>query len=164
MTSLQRLLILFGLALAIPAWSATTTTTMGVSGTVVPACTISSAPLSFGTTIANPIAANLDANSTVSATCSTGTPYTVALDAGTGAGATILARRMTGPAAATMNYSLYTTAARGVVWGDGTAGTVTVPGTGNGAAQTLTVFGRITPQTVAATGAFTDTITVTLTF
>ena len=164
MKLMQRLLLLCAAAVAIPAWGATATTTMTVSGTVVPACTISAAPMSFGTTIANPVPSNIDVSSTLNATCSTGTPYTVALNAGTTSGATLAARRMAGPAGNTMNYNLFTTSARTTIWGDGTGGTATVAGTGSGGAQSLTVFGRVPPQTVGASGAYSDTITVTLTF
>ena len=164
MKTLQRLLLLCAAAVAIPGWAATATTTMTVSGTVVPACTISAAPMSFGTTIPNPIPANIDVTSTLTATCSTGTPYTVALDAGTTAGGTIVARRMAGPGGSTMNYGLFTSTARTATWGDGTAGTSTVAGTGSGGAQALTVFGRVPPQTVSSSGVYNDTITVTITF
>jgi spore coat protein U-like protein len=77
--------------------------------------------------------------------------------------------------ASRLNYNLYTTAARTVVWGDGSGSTATVPAylaafalNGN---QTLafnnpnlTIYGRIPPNQTAATGLYADTITVTLTF
>ena len=164
MKLLQRLLLLCAAAVALPSWAATATTTMAVSGTVVPACTISAAPKAFPTNIPNPITANQDQSANLTANCSTGTAYTIALDAGAGAGATILSRRMTGPAGATMNYTFYTSAARGTVWGDGTAGSQTVAGTGTGGNQTITVFGRIPPQTLASTGVYNDTVTVAITW
>jgi spore coat protein U-like protein len=62
-----------------------------------------------------------------------------------------------------LNYSLHSDAARTVVWGN-TAGTDTVAGTGNGLAQTLTVYGNIPGGQLSAPGAYTDTVTATLTY
>ena len=75
--------------------------------------------------------------------------------------------------AETLNYNLYTTAARNIVWGDGSgatqqvAGAISVPG---GAKVTVTathtVYGRISaPQNVAAgTYVTTSPIVVTVTY
>ena len=51
-----------------------------------------------------------------------------------------------------LSYNIYTDAARANVWGDGTGGTVTIASsTGTGAAQNVTVYGRVpTGQTGAA--------------
>jgi spore coat protein U-like protein len=62
-----------------------------------------------------------------------------------------------------VNYSLYSDSARNNVWGT-TIGSNTVAATGNGAAQSYTVFGRIPAQTTPAPGAYTDTVTVTVTY
>jgi spore coat protein U-like protein len=42
--------------------------------------------------------------------------------------------------------------------------TDTVAGVGNGAAQPYTVYGRVLPQVTPAPGAYSDTITITVTF
>jgi spore coat protein U-like protein len=39
-----------------------------------------------------------------------------------------------------------------------------VSGTGNGAGQTITIFGRVPAQTTPAPGTYTDTVTVTVTY
>ncbi|OYR19401.1 spore Coat Protein U domain protein [Brucella thiophenivorans] len=70
---------------------------------------------------------------------------------------------MTGPGGATITYSLYRNAARDTVWGD-TTGTNTLAGTGTGAAQQLTVYGRVPPQNTPAPGTYTDTVTATITY
>ena len=67
---------------------------------------------------------------------------------GPASGATVATRKMTS-GAATVNYTLYSDSGRTTVWGN-TIGTDTVAGTGNGAAQTLTVYGRVPPQTTPA--------------
>ena len=63
----------------------------------------------------------------------------------------------------TVNYSLYSDSGRTTVWGN-TVGTNTVAATGNGAAQSYTVYGRVTAQTTPAPATYTDTITVTVTY
>ena len=49
-----------------------------------------------------------------------------------------------------------------IVWGD--TGAATVSGTGNGASQSYTVFGQVPAQTTPAPAAYSDTITVTVTY
>ena len=159
-----RLAVLCGLLGMAPAgWAATATTTFAVTGTVVPTCSIAAAAMSFGASIPNPINSNVDATSTVTATCSTGAAYTIAMNLGTGTGATFASRKMRS-GANQLNYTLFSDAGRSTVWGDGTAGSSLFNGNGTGAAQAITVFGRIlSPQTVP-TGAYTDSIVVTITF
>jgi spore coat protein U-like protein len=64
----------------------------------------------------------------------------------------------------TLNYSMYTTAGRTTVWGDGTLSTVTQAGTGNGTGQALTVFGRVPTGQYVTAGSYTDTVTATVTY
>jgi len=135
--------------------------TFTVSATVTSNCIVSAATLNFGTQ--GVLVANVDATTTVSVTCTQAVAYTVGLDAGTGSGATVAARKMTGPASATVTYSLYRDSARTQVWGQ-TIGTDTIAGTGSGSAQVSTVYGRTPPQTTPAPGTYTDTIVVTITY
>ena len=95
-----------------------------------------------------------------------GTPAGTAQGGGTaltGAGATFPARRMTS-GGNTLVYTLFTDPGRGTVWGDGTGGSSLANGSGNGAAQAITVYGRIPSGQAVATGTYTDTITVTINF
>jgi spore coat protein U-like protein len=142
-----------------PASAATSTANFQVTATVAATCVISATNLAFGTYAG----VQTDSTSTLSATCTNTTPYTVGLSVGAATGATATARSMTGPAAALLGYALYRDAARTLNWGF-TAGTDTVGGTGNGAAQTLTVYGRVAAGQYVAPGAYTDTITATITF
>jgi spore coat protein U-like protein len=143
------------------ALAATSTTTFQVTATVLSVCGVSATNLAFGNYDASSGTPN-DASSTVTATCTNGETYDVGLDVGTGAGATYAVRRMTN-GGNTLDYSLYQDAARTTVWGE-TIGVDTVAGVGNGAAQNLTVYGRIPINQYVASGAYTDTITVTLTY
>jgi spore coat protein U-like protein len=112
----------------------------------------------------------MDVNSTLTVRCTKNTAYTVALNAGSTTGGS-LAQRLMSNGTDTLQYNLYTSAARSTVWGDGTSSSATVPGTGAGLgvanAVTHTVYGRLVDsaanQAVSA-GSYADTITVTVTY
>ncbi|TMV00726.1 spore coat U domain-containing protein [Brucella haematophila] len=140
----------------------TPTATFNVQITITAACQINSATnMDFGSN--GVLSTNVDATSTITVQCTNLTPYNIGLSAGSGTGATVANRLMTGPASATVGYSLYTTTARTAVWGN-TVGTNTVAGTGNGAAQAYTVYGRVPVQTTPAAGVYTDTVTATISY
>ncbi|SAK43788.1 secreted pili protein involved in motility and biofilm formation [Caballeronia pedi] len=143
--------------------AATRTTTFTVSLTLQNDCQIAANALNFGNS--GVIAANIDQTTTLSVTCSNGAVYNVGLDAGSVTGSTIPNRLLsgTGTPAPTVGYQLYRDAARTLVWGQ-TVGTDTQSGTGTGAAQTLTVYGRVAPQNTPAAGTYTSTVTATITF
>src|ERR1051325_2529104 len=141
--------------------AATTTSTFTVQMTITATCTVNSAStLNFGTQ--GVLATNVDQTSTIQVTWTHTTPYNAGLDAGTGTGATVATRKMTS-GANTVNYTLYSNSGRTTVWGN-TVGTDTVAATGNGSAQSYTVYGRVPPQAAPAPGTYTDTITVTVTY
>jgi len=145
---------------SVPANAVTTvTTTFGVSATVQATCLVSATALAFGTYTG--VVAN--STSTVSVTCTNTTPYNVGLSAGLATGATVTARKMTGPASALLNYAMFSDSARSVNWGQ-TIGTDTVAGTGNGSAQAITVYGQAAAGQYVAPGAYADTITATVTY
>ena len=122
-------------------------------------CTVSSTAMSFGSYSG---AVN-NSTSTISATCSDATSYTIGLNAGKSKGATITKRAMTGPRGALLHYGLYSDAARTVNWGN-TAATNWVTGSGNGATQSVTVYGQIPAGQSIAPGSYSDTIVATLTY
>jgi len=62
-----------------------------------------------------------------------------------------------------LSYSLYEDSGHTTVWGQ-TIGTNTVTGTGTGLPVTQTVYGQIPAQQAMPVGAYTDTITVTVTY
>lgn len=154
---------LSGAGFASAAIAAVATTTIPVTATVIDSCTVDAAPLAFGNY--NGISGGmLDAVATITPTCTSGTAYTVALDAGQGSAATQIARKLTGPDGAALNYGIFTDAARSTVWGDGTAGTGWKVGAGAGVAQPVMMYGRVPAAQAAMVGAYADTITVTLTY
>lgn len=139
--------------------AATATATFGVTATVQATCLLSASSLAFGTYTGT----QTDATTTISVTCTDTTTYEVGLDAGTAPGATVTTRRMTGPSSSYLGYGLYSDAARTANWG-ATAGVDTVAGTGNGTAQSITVYGRIPASQFVRPGSYTDTITATVTY
>ncbi|MEQ1515426.1 MAG: spore coat U domain-containing protein [Usitatibacteraceae bacterium] len=148
---------------AAPSFAATATTNFPVSATVIDSCTVSASPFDFGSYNGLSMTV-LDASGAIEATCTFGTLYSIALDAGLGSAATLSTRKLTGPAGAELLYGLFTDAPRTIPWGDGTGGTGWVSDTGNGVSQPVTVYGRIAPGQAVAPGAYTDTVTVTLTY
>jgi spore coat protein U-like protein len=154
-----------GLTAAGAANALVATTTFGVSATVRKTCSVAASALGFGNY--TPSAGALAANTTVNVKCTKGTPFTVALNGGTTTGGTITQRLMTN-GTDTLQYNLYTTGAFATLFGDGTTGS-TMPGTGIGLATAvaLTVFGSL-PDSAAnqavSTGAYADTISVTVTY
>lgn len=110
-----------------------------------------------------------NAEGAVTISCISGTSYDIALGAGQGAGATVASRYMTNQTSGLgdqlLEYKLYSDSGRTVLWGDGTSSTSKVAGTANGSNQSHTIYGTITgSQTGRKTGAYSDTVVVTLTF
>jgi spore coat protein U-like protein len=153
------------------AWAAvaTATGTLSVTASVTSSCIVGASTLAFSAqTSAAILAGNIDATGTIEVNCTSGSPYTIALSAGNGAGATMASRKMTSTTGAQLlSYTVYTTAARTTVWGDGAGGgasSATVPGTGSGAAQPVTVFGRIFSGQQVIASAYADVINVTVSY
>lgn len=139
----------------------TVSTTFGVQVTVSSSCIINStSTMDFATV--GVLTLNQDSTSSIAVQCTNSTPYDIGLNEGTGSGATVAVRKMTS-GSNTINYSLYTDSARTSVWGN-SIGSNTQHAVGNGAAQNYTVFGRVPVQAMPAPGAYTDTITVTVTY
>ena len=139
----------------------TTTTPFTVQITIVASCVINSAgTLNFGNQ--NVLTSAVPGTSTIQVQCTNTTPYNIGLNAGTAPGATVTTRKMTN-AGNTISYSLYSNAGMTTNWGN-TVGTDTVAATGNGAAQSYTVYGQVPAQTTPAPATYTDTITVTVTY
>ena len=151
-----------GLLFANSTLAATATTTFKVTATVASSCKVTATDLDFGAY--DPLAAALDGTSTITATCTAQTPYTIGLDAGLKAGGTTT-RRMTGDDTATtlLSYELYSDTNRTAIWGAG--GTTTVAQSAlTGGALNYTVYGRIPASQYVPAAYYTDTVTVTVTY
>jgi spore coat protein U-like protein len=132
-----------------------------VSATVINNCNIGATNLSFGT--AGVLGAGINALGSLSVTCTNGDAWRISLNGG-GSG-NVAARNMQRQGGGgSVSYQLYTDAARSVPWGDGSAGTTRVTGTGSGTSQAATVYGRVPPQATPLPGNYSDTITATIEF
>ena len=147
--------------------AATATANMTVQLTVTASCTINAATLDFGN--ATLLATLIDATTTLSVTCTNTTPYSIGLDNGVNFSAS---RRMRqGATANYIGYAIYTDAARTNPWTTASSSTTCTAanscflGTGNGSAQSISVYGRVPALGTAPTpGAYTDTVTMTVTY
>ncbi|HBK47234.1 MAG TPA: spore coat protein [Xanthomonadaceae bacterium] len=146
------------------AGAAQQSTTFTVDATVAAACTVSATALDFGDTV-NVLGGAVDGTGTLTATCTSGSAYTIGLNAGVSDDATVADRAMTLDGGTdVLRYSLSSVAAGGLNWED-VGGANLASGTGNGAAQAITVYGRIPAgQTDVTAGTYQDTITATIEF
>lgn len=151
-----------GQALAVGTYTdtmSTATTTFPVTAVITTSCTISASRLAFG----NYVGAQLDANSAITVNCTKLGPFDIGLSAGNGSGATVTARKMTGPGSGLLKYSMFRDSGRTLNWGY-TVGYDTLQATGTGSAVQYTVYGRIPGGQSTRVGAYTDTITATVTY
>ena len=123
------------------------------------ACTLNVTGVNFGSYDVFSNSA-LDTTGNIDVNCPSGVGYSMALTAGGGT----QTQRVMGSGAHTLNYNLYTTANRAVVWGDATSGTVTVNGTGIGLSVNHGVYGRIPALQNVRAGSYSDMIIVELIF
>jgi len=133
-----------------------------VNGSVPNSCTLTPKPvpnMAFGN-VPGPITSNVDQTTSIGLVCSGRTAWQIGLNNGLYAsGAT---RRMRNGAGQFVVYELYRNSPRTLRWGN-TLGSDTLTGTGTGAAQSLTVYGRVGAQ-APSIGSYSDTITVTVTY
>ncbi|NEI52423.1 fimbrial major subunit CsuA/B family protein [Rhizobium leguminosarum] len=131
-------------------------TSFSVNANVAANCLVGVENIDFGTK--GVLSANADAYGSVTATCTPGTTYTISLNGGTTNSAPSARKMSRGSEAVT--YGLYKDVSRTQPWG----GATTVAGTGNGATQVFTVYGRVLSQPTPSPGTYTDTVVVTLTY
>ncbi|QDH70621.1 Csu type fimbrial protein [Marilutibacter alkalisoli] len=141
----------------------TATTTFEVRITIESSCTIdtpAATDVDFGTQPSS--ATDIDAVGQLNVNCTPGTGYTIALDEGQNSGGGGIAARAMANGADLVPYQLYSDAARTTVWGE-TIGTDTVAGTGTGAVQAYSVYGR-TPSANFPAASYLDVVTATIAF
>jgi spore coat protein U-like protein len=160
--------LICGLGMVQASHAATATGLMTVTATVAATCVVGTSTLAFETATSAAIASgNVDAIGTVSVNCTLGSGYTIALSAGAGTGATVDSRKMTSGSGATaqlLSYTIYTTAARTTVWGDGTTASASVAGIGSGVSQSIAAYGRIFQSPLVQAATYSDTLNVTVTY
>ncbi|MCA8422272.1 Csu type fimbrial protein [Burkholderia seminalis] len=128
---------------------------------VINDCNISATNVNFGT--ASVLSGALAATGSITAQCTNGDAWKIALNGGGSGNVTARQMQRSGGGGA-INYGLYTDAAHSVTWGDDTGGSATVTGVGTGTSQAVTVYGAVPAQTTPAPGNYSDTITATISF
>ncbi len=153
----MRTIVFFSLCLlaAAPAHGETVTGTIPVSLTVLPACRVETAPLTFTATPGSDAAAQTP----IEVACSSDTAVALSLDSGQNA---LGGRRhLSGAGGAVVPDKLYTDAAGTRAWG----GVAINADVAAGQPLALLAYGRIEgPATLVAAGEYRDTVTVTLAF
>lgn len=157
-----------------PAVAGEAQNTFQVTATVVASCEVGvTSDLAFGDY--NPLkpvdGSNGQASTQVNVTCTNGTDFVVALNYGSHGGSAS-ARFMSAGGGNKLAYNLYTHPSYTSVWKDKTvcndpngSSASCAYGTGDGsAADTFTVYGRIKATDTPVPGAYSDTVTVTVTF
>ncbi|HEY6814344.1 MAG TPA: spore coat protein U domain-containing protein [Croceibacterium sp.] len=131
--------------------------TVNVTASVVPTCTLGTiGAIDFGTR--STIPANVDATGAVQFSCPSGLAWTLKI--GGGQNAASGERRMRSGTNSYVQYRLYRETGRTTLLAiDGT-----FTGTGTGATQTTSIYGRLAPQSPPVVGTYQDFIVVTLSF
>ncbi|MDO9010490.1 MAG: spore coat U domain-containing protein [Gallionella sp.] len=177
MKNVNTLKIVAAVALALGFGSAQAATivaggTMGVSSTVTASCSAFSQGAGFGFAgYTNNSATNVDATTSVTATCTAGTPYTMAVSAGThynaaggmGGGWRNLQNGTT--LTSFLGYGIYQDAGYTTFWGSGVGGQGSLGAVASGAGTaSYTLYGRIPAGQAAVVGSYTDTVVASLTY
>lgn len=104
------------------------------------------------------------ANGSVTVYCQGNRSFTITLS--TGQSNSYAMRYMaSGTTTTHLNYNLYTDSTYTTVWGDGTGSTGTISGSLQNSSATYPIYGEIpSPQATVVPGAYTDTITLTVTY
>lgn len=163
---LNRFLPLFAflalLPLAEAAQAGTVQTNLSVSATVQNSCIVSAAPLAFGSYDPNN-ASPTNASTSITVTCTTGTSFGVGLNAGTTSGSTVTSRKMAN-SGNRLNYALFSDSGHTTNWGNSPG--VDAPGntTATSSPSVIAVYGQIASQQNIPAGAYSDTVTVTVTY
>ena len=164
--TLSQTSLTYGFFLLLAPGCAALTTSAGsfgftASATVVNNCLISATNVAFTST--GVLSSALNASGAITARCTNGDAYQIALSSGLSGSVAARQMQRTGGGGA-VNYQLYTDAAHTSAWGDGTVGTTMATGTGSGNAVSITVYGRVPAQTTPMPGNYSDTITATISF
>ncbi|MEY2776943.1 MAG: hypothetical protein RLY30_1041 [Pseudomonadota bacterium] len=154
----SRLSLALGIAL-LPlahAQAETKTSSFQVGMAVTASCAINATNLSFSS-MPTGTTSTSDASTDISVSCSQGTPYQIGLSQGNN----FSGGRRLASGGSFVNYELYSDPSRSNAW----TSTQVVSFTGNGSAQSHTIFGRIPAgQSVPTTGSYADTIVATISY
>jgi len=137
---------------------------MQIQATVTATCIVGTSALTFPSATSAAIAAGpVESAGNVSVNCTTAAPFSIALSAGLGTGATVALRQLKS-GTQILPYTIYSDAAHTKIWGDGTVASTPVTGVGTGALESLIAYGRIFTAPNATAGVYVDTVNVTVTY
>jgi spore coat protein U-like protein len=127
-------------------------------------CSVSATGINFGI---YDVFSNIpmDSTGTITVTCTAPWPV-VTIAVGPSANSGVFSPRKMKKTSGTdmLNYNLFTDSSMSVIWGDGTSGTQTVVHQPNKKTIPETVYGRIFPRQDITAGAYSETITATITW
>jgi len=129
------------------------------SGNAV-ACTISTAPISFGTYASNDVSP-ITGNGSVTVNCADTIPFQIGMDGGLNPATPN--RRMINGGVNFLTYQIYQDVSNTIIWGN-TLDTDTLSGTGTGVDQNYTVYGKLSGSQSVPAGSYTDTVTATVNY
>ncbi len=130
--------------------------------TVTNNCFINTTGLAFGSSN-RVLTSAVRALGSVQVRCTANNPYRIALGGGSVTG-NVAARKMRNAVTGETIRYLISATLDGAPWGDGTAGTTMVTGTGTGANQLVRMYGLVPAQTTPSPGEYKDTVMATLYF
>jgi|GEM_PF-166275 len=143
------------LGIAFDCWSGQTmSSNISIEVTVQPRCNVSATDIDFGTQ--NLLTRPLYAQGTITVNCTLAQPYQIALATN---GFPVGQRRMIN-GSQYIQYGLFSDSAYSNAWGT----TVPVTGVGTGTDQAIPVYARVLPQATPRSGAYTDTVAITVTY
>ncbi len=133
-----------------------------VQAQVTSTCIVAVTAMNFGT-LAGLTTAQVTSNQ-IGITCTNAAPYSVALSNGANGGTGPTNRMLASPGITpNLSYGIYKDAAHLQPWGS-TAGTDTLSGTGNGAAQNYAAYAYMPAQGNPNPGVYQDTVVVTVNY
>lgn len=135
--------------------------TFQVSATVINDCTISAAPVNFGSN--GVLNGPVRATGSLSVRCVNNNAYRITLNGGSVANDVTARKMKPASGSARIAYRLSQTL-DGTLWGDGTGSTAVHTGTGTGSAMGVTIYGMVPAQTTPAPGDYSDTVQATIAF
>jgi spore coat protein U-like protein len=141
--------------------------TLPVQVTLIPAVTVTTVPLNFGTVVPGD---GSDAAGAVIVTATNQLPYTILLDGGINPVGTepVTYRNMASLNGDHIPYTLSSDANRQIPWGDGGISTPAsesgVGAVGTGGAQTFFVYGHMDTNRLMPANLYEDTVTITVTY
>jgi spore coat protein U-like protein len=141
---------------------ATTSFSFKAQATVTNNCFINTQTLAFGPSN-RVLRSAVRAVGALSVQCTANNPYMIALSGGTVSGKPAARQMVNTATGERISYEISGTL-DGALWGDGSAGTSLVTGTGTGAIQAVRMYGKVPAQRTPSPGSYRDTVTATIYF